>query len=183
MKPAPQVLLVLFLAALSSFSFSQNSETTKPEASLRQPPGKYNWLELKEGETIASVTVVLVPATTLFIVPLSEAALQRFGRRYSTQDGNKISQILEILDSAELEQDSSENEWWESRTAIYFRTTDGLEAKLVLGPGFLNEKFMEGRLEDLSRGISDIKVRPSLSLQIYNWAVSLQGPTQNDGSP
>ena len=128
--------------------------------------------QIKATGAAKAVRLILVDPQAAFRMPLDESRLNRVGCNYTTQDQKHISDMVDILRSANIQANSHSEipqHGWEPREGIYIRLANGKEVRFLFEKLYINIERIRGKFnEDL------ITADLSLPESLYKWASKLK---------
>jgi hypothetical protein len=120
--------------------------------------------------------------TLIFVVPrsehawmLSEAELKKGGHKYVTQNLDYISNMLNILKSANIQTKSKAGKSFEPTEAVYLTLANDKEVKFLFNYPFPGEDILMGSFNEIP-----ITANPSLPEALFKWAARLPINTKSE---
>jgi len=127
--------------------------------------------QIKATGTVKAVRLILVdPYNWAFVTALDESSLNKAGCNYTTQDQKLISDMVDILRSANIKAAHGEElpKIWEPCEGIYILLANGTEVRFLFDARGAQEKIRGKFNEDL------ITADLSLPESLYKWASKLK---------
>jgi hypothetical protein len=163
-RSTSRLCLVVAALGITLFSAASRALDLKP------------WLD--RAGTATDVTVFLVPSMMNFRFSLDETAMQRFSCRYSPSDPEAVTELIDMLKTADVKLDAVYQRP-DMREGVYLTFADGSHLTFMLQDNYGGRTPVLGVVETFATGefqSAAFMARSTLAADVRTWASTKGGP-------